>query len=223
MLLEIWWEDLTMTNALKHSLIESYLNNLNKNLQLLPHKERELHITEVKDHLYQTINEKRKVGIDIQQAVEETLQEFLSPEELASGIMNEEYENKSLVNKSNAFFNYGLMLTIGSFGGLSVPILKGTIDLGIILPFILSMLVGIILLNSKNIQWNENQLKNIKWASRILIGFSSVPLTFFSIRIIKDNSINFTILIYLITIIILLISTFLFTKKMFDKKQINNY
>ncbi|GLC88390.1 HAAS signaling domain-containing protein [Lysinibacillus piscis] len=211
-----------MVNELNHSLIEDYLNKLNKKLQLLPKREREHQVSEIRDHIYHTIQEKTKAGMNINQAAKDTLQEFLSPEELAKAIINEE-ENKLLVNKGETLFNYGIMLTVGSLGGLSIPILRGELNLGIILPFVMSLIVGIILLNSKTIQWNENQLQNIKWISRIVIGFLGVPLTFFSIRIIKDNAINYASLSYLLVIIIVGLGIYLLLRKLFYNKQLNNY
>ncbi|MDQ0216870.1 putative membrane protein [Oikeobacillus pervagus] len=210
-----------MVNKLNHSLIEDYLNKLNKKLQLLPKREREHQISEIKDHIYNTIQEKTKAGMNINQAAKDTLQEFLSPEELAKAIINEEEENKLLVNKGETLFNYGIMLTVGSLGGLSIPILRGELNLGIILPFVMSLIVGIVLLNSKTIQGNENQLQNIKWISRIVIGLLGVPLTFFSIRIIKDNAINYASLSYLLVIIIVSLGIYLLLRKLFYNKQLN--
>lgn len=212
-----------MVNHYEHSLIESYLSELNKKLQLIPKLERQHQIAEVKDHLYHIMREKENSGMSTNQAAEDTLREFLPPEQLAEGIIEEDDQNKSIINKGDTLFRYGTMLTVGSFGGLSIPLFKGELNGGIILPFFISLIVGIMLLNAKSIQWNENQLKNLKWISRILIGFLCVPLTFFAYRIIKDNSINYLSLSYLMAVMVLALIVYLFIKRLFDIKQIENY
>jgi hypothetical protein len=212
-----------MENNLHHSLIESYLSELSKKLQFLSKDERNLQVSEVKDHMYHILHEKTESGMNITQAAEDTLREFLPPEELAKGILSEEPENESFTNRGNALFSYGTMLTVGSLGGLSIPILQGDLNLGIILPFLLGLTAGIVLLNSKSIQWNENQLLNLKWISRILIGFLGIPLTFFSYRIIKDNAVSYTSLGYLIAILFIAAGIYLFLRKLFYSKRIESY
>lgn len=212
-----------MVNTINHKLIEYYLNELYKNLQLLPKIERDLQVSEVRDHLFHKVQNKTKAGIGINEAVESTLQEFLPPEELAKRIINVEDDDKSMFNKGESMFKLGMMMTVGSFGGLSIPVLNGALDLGIITPFLISLIVGIILLNSNSIQWNEIQLKNLKWITRILIGFLSVPCTFFAYRIIVDSSINYLILAYLGILLMAAFMVVLFFNSLYKNKQVHNY
>ncbi|MGZ0879988.1 HAAS signaling domain-containing protein [Priestia megaterium] len=207
-------------NELNHSLVNNYLKKLDKNLSLLSKGEREQQINEIKDHIYENVQDKvENGGMNADQAVQETINKFLPPEKLAEEILNAEkpYYEKNFINKGDTFFRYGLMCAIGSLGGLSIPILKGEFNFGLILPFILVLVAGIILLNTKHIQWNQIQLKNIKWVSRIIIAFLSVPFAFFAVRIIKENSINLFSLYYLIGFIIVAIGLYMYLRSLYFK------
>jgi hypothetical protein len=213
-----------MPRDIIHPLIEDYLDKLNKGLKNLPNSERRQYIFEVRDHIYNQLSEKINQGMNIDQAVQNTLCEFLPPNQLAKEILQESQGDDGFFsNRGDIFFHYGLIATVGSFGGLSIPVYKGELNVGVILPFIISLIIGILLLNSKVITLNERQLKNLKWVSRILIGFLSVPLSFFSIRIIKDNSINFFSLNYLIILILADLLVYMFLRKLFYRQQLENY
>ncbi|MGG0419805.1 hypothetical protein ABEY52_27685 [Priestia aryabhattai] len=207
-------------HELSHSLVNDYLKKLDKSLYLLSKEERTQQVQEIKYDIYENVQNKvenRKIHID--QAVKETINEFLPPERLAEEIMNVEkpQHEKKFINKGDTFFQYGLMCAIGSIGGLSIPILKGELNLSLILPFIMALLAGICLLNTKNIQWNNIQLKNLKWVSRIVVAFLAVPLTFFAVRIINDNSINHFSLYYLIGFIVVAIGLYMYLRRLYLK------
>ncbi|WP_411242786.1 helix-turn-helix domain-containing protein [Priestia aryabhattai] len=117
----------------------------------------------------------------------------------------------------NSFFRYGLMCTIGSLGGLSIPVIKGEINLSIVAPFIMALLVGFFLLKSRKIKWDKLQLKNLKWISRIIIAYLSVPLGFFSIRIIREDTVDMTSLSYLVFVICFALVLYNYVRNLYIK------
>lgn len=209
-----------MNNNIKHTLIEKYLKDLYMGLQLLPNSERDQQVSEIKEHLYYEVKVQLDTGVNLDQAAKNTLNQFLPASELSKKIIEEDESTNSLFNKGDVFFKYGLILTVGSFGGLCIPIYFGELNLGVFIPFIISLITGILLLRNQSIQWNEIQLKNIKWVSRILIGFSAVPLTLFAIRIIKFNEINLFSLVYLLIFLIAELLVFLLLQRLFKKHMV---
>ncbi|UOB98930.1 MULTISPECIES: HAAS signaling domain-containing protein [Bacillus cereus group] len=205
------------THKQENPLVKFYLQELKLKLDKLPRNEKEDQINEIKQHLNMQINEHLKNGIDINQATKKTLDNFLSPTELADEILKNS-QNHNFNNKSESLFQIGLIATIGSLGGLSIPIIKGIdLNISLIIPFLLAMIIGILLLKSSYIEWNNIKLKNVKIVSRILIAFSGVPLTFFALRIIKENQINNIIMIYTAIILIIILSLYGFLKNLYTK------
>lgn len=121
------------------------------------------------------------------------------------------------VGNGNSFFRYGIMCTIGSLGGLSIPIIKGEINVSIVTPFIIALLVGFFLLKSKKIKWDKLQLKNLKWISRIIIGYLSVPLGFFSIRIIREDTVDIMTLSYLVFVMCFALVLYTYVRNLYIK------
>lgn len=212
-----------MNNNINHSLIETYLKDLYIKLYLLPSSEREQQVSEIREHLYHEVKVQLDTGISIDQATKNTLNQFLPASELAKKILEEDESHTALFNKGEVFFKYGIMLTVGSFGGLSIPVYQGELNLGIIIPFTMSLIIGIFLLRNPSIQWNENQLNNIKWIIKILVGFLGVPLTFFAIRIIKYNEINPFSLTYLLIFILAELLVFFLLRRLFKYHKVDFY
>ncbi|WP_430111134.1 helix-turn-helix domain-containing protein [Priestia endophytica] len=143
--------------------------------------------------------------IRLSELYEVTLDELIkSPSTLQPKVDSKDSLTKKDINEfnlegdGNSFFRYGLMCSVGSLGGLSIPVLKGEVNLSIILPFVISLIAGFLLLKSKAIQWDEIKLKNVKWLSRIVMAYLSVPFSFFSISIIQKDSVYYLFFIVFI-------------------------
>ncbi|MDQ0272954.1 HAAS signaling domain-containing protein [Cytobacillus purgationiresistens] len=195
--------------------LENYLRELDSSLKKLSKDERDMQVSEIKDHLYVEIQNKINEGNNVNEAVRITLENFVPPKKLAEDLTSHDSKNE-FSDVGNSYFTYGVMLLVGSIGGLSVPILKSEIDLGIVIPFLFAMVIGYFLLQSKKIQWNEVQLKNLKWIGKIIIGLIALPLTFFFINLNRSNNIDYFILGYLVFILCLTLIVYRIIKHLYD-------
>ncbi|MEK1833601.1 hypothetical protein AAAC51_45780 [Priestia megaterium] len=94
---------------------------------------------------------------------------------------------------------------------------KGEINLSIVAPFIIALLVGFFLLKSRKIKWDNLQLKNLKWISRIIIAYLSVPLGFFSIRIIREGTVDMMSLSYLVFVMCFALVLYTYVRNLYIK------
>ncbi|RDY67624.1 hypothetical protein DXT76_19010, partial [Halobacillus trueperi] len=104
--------------------VRSYLDDLNKNLQSLPLEERNKYLAEIKADIHASaldIEENNKIESE-EVLAKETLQSFMSPENLADEILNEhknDFADNHKANKSTAQLFTGF--SVGGLGALSVP------------------------------------------------------------------------------------------------------
>ena len=162
--------------------------------------------------------------IRLSELYEVTLDELIkSPSTLQPKVDSKDSLTKKDINEfdlegdGNSFFRYGLMCSVGSLGGLSIPVLKGEVNLSIIFPFVMALIAGFLLLKSKAIQWDEIKLKNVKWVSRIVMAYLSVPFSFFSISIIQKDSVNFFSLYYLLFIVFIAFALYIYLRRLYIK------
>jgi hypothetical protein len=107
---------------LKDNRIENYLALLKNNLCTLTEEERQSCVSEIKDHLYEKINEKKQSGLTNKEAISLTVNEFEDPVKLADKYI-QEYEKTYRPARTSSFFMISFIIT--GLGLLMLPIFEG--------------------------------------------------------------------------------------------------
>ncbi|MDX8047688.1 DUF4190 domain-containing protein [Gracilibacillus sp. S3-1-1] len=90
-----------MNNNNLHPRILRYLEQLKEELAYLPEEKRAQHLIEIEDHLHSLILQKIDRGMEQDQAVEQTLADFLPADRLAQQIIDEEDVMQAINGRKN--------------------------------------------------------------------------------------------------------------------------
>jgi hypothetical protein len=191
---------------LKDNLIENYLALLKNNLCTLTDEERQLCVSEIKDHLYEKINEKKQSGLTNKEAISITLNEFEDPVKLADRYI-QEFGKTYRPARTSSFFMISFILT--GLGFLMLPIFEGYFEWAYI-----TIASIVILLSTPVLYFRKlfsEEIKLIKSLSKILIYLHfPISILLFWIRNNIEGQIHMFSLYYLVIYLFLIGVIFVF-------------
>ncbi|WML43846.1 hypothetical protein [Neobacillus sp. PS3-40] len=203
-----------------NNLIQSYINELSRNLLGLPQNIIEQHILEIKSDLYENAIEKSKAGFLEREIPQYVVTEFLSPQKLAIEIIEEYGEIEfSESNRAVNFIKYYTALSMGSLGAMAIPIAMGGINISANLPFALAFIFSNVWIIFGKIPWNITTLNFLKRIMKIRDLLIAIAFGCFAIRIIIAKEIESFTLYYFMIYLLVLIMYIMFLKSFYKRKQ----
>jgi len=203
-----------------NNVIDSFINDLSRNLIDLPQNLKEQHIMEIKSDLYESAVEKERAGVPDKEIAQVVLRDFLPPQKLAIEILGEYSEiNFDESKKSLNFIKYYTVLSIGCLGALAVPIAMGKINISSNLPFALSFILANLWLIFGKIPWNITTLNFLKRIMKVSNFIFAIGFACFAIRLMVAKTIESFTFSYFIGYLILAILYVVFLKAFYNKKQ----
>ncbi len=201
-------------------MIDSYINDLSRNLIDLPKSIKEQHIAEIKSDLFESAVEKEREGVPEKELPHIVLKDFLPPRQLANEILDEYSDiNINESKKSLNFLKYYTVLSIGCLGALAVPIAMGGINISSNLPFALAFVLSNLWLIFGKLPWNITTLNFLKKLMKVSNLIFAIGFACFAIRLMVIKTIESFTLSYFIGYLILTIWYVLFLKIFYRRKQ----
>jgi hypothetical protein len=213
-------KNLDKQHFFSNNVIDSYINDLSRNLIDLPQNIKEQHILEIKSDLYESAVEKLREGFPEKEVPQVVLKDFLPSQKLANEIL-EEYSEIDFCDskKSLNFIKYYTVLSIGCLGALAVPIAMGDINISSNLPFALAFILSNIWLVFGKLPWNITTLNFFKRVMKVSSFIFAIAFACFAIRLIIAKAIESFTLSYFIGYLIVAILYVVFLKSFYKRKQ----
>jgi len=203
--------------------IKDFMSKLSLELNDIPKIERDQHLLEIQSHLIAIMNEKINEGIKKNQAIKETINEFVNIKDLAEQIKNTYKEKEKETYGQDILFKFFLGLPYIGLGQLALSIYNGEI----FPPTSISGLTFIIIPTITLFFWNFNvsgkRLDFLKTNGLYLITIGMPVGAFaFIYKSIQIESLNFTSLITFAIYILIVLVLYLLNKTLFNHKK-NSY
>ncbi|WP_062051796.1 hypothetical protein [Bacillus sp. JCM 19034] len=178
----------------KLTTFDEYLAQLSFILKGIPEDERNLHLTEIRDHFLELKEEK---STEDEEAI---LQAFVRPEKIGAEIL-EDYKEKENVQFEQPDFGFTIatICTVTPFATMALPIFLGYYDGGVQLAFIIKLLLGTIFTFGyyKN-KLNEKRINILRTMGRFMIFLLCLPFGFYAFSIANTGEIVLFSSVYLV-------------------------
>jgi len=200
---------------MKYSSIDTFLNKLDKELSYLS-ADKENYIAEVTDHLYSLVEEKKAQGLQEEEAITQSLNEFPSPKVLAKDLVNGDKNTfvKDPTEEIDFKFRYKAALIVMGLGELSLILVDRPINFYWIIVGILMLIAGNIMV-LKHKRWNKDNVKQLLW---VIIGiWICLPLALF--LFFRRDDINPLLISYMVILTFLIVIQHFITFKTFKVKN----
>jgi hypothetical protein len=200
---------------MKYSSIDTFLNKLEKELSYLS-VDKENYITEVTDHLYSLVEEKKAQGLQEEEAITQSINEFPSPKVLARDLVNSDKNTfvKDPTEEIDFKFRYKAALIVMGLGELSLILVDRPINFFWIIIGILMLIAGNVMV-LKHRRWNKDNVKQLLW---VIIGtWICLPLALF--LFFRRDDINMLLISYMIILTLLIVVQHFITFKTFKTKN----
>jgi hypothetical protein len=200
---------------MKYSSIDTFLNKLDKELSYLS-ADKENYIAEVTDHLYSLVEEKKAQGLQEEEAITQSLNEFPSPKVLAKDLVNSDKNTfvKDPTEEIDFKFRYKAALIVMGLGELSLILVDRPINFYWIIVGILMLIAGNIMV-LKHKRWNKDNVKQLLW---VIIGiWICLPLALF--LFFRRDDINPLLISYMVILTFLIVIQHFITFKTFKVKN----
>lgn len=198
------------------TLVNDFLNGLKKELSSLPNNEKNNYITEIEDHLFSLIEEKKAMGVTEQLAIESSLSEFPNPKVLAHDYIKNNKEKLMHDPTDNMDFNfrYKSALIVMGLAELALLLTDQTLNLYLGIIGLAMLLIGnILVIRHKN--WNKDNIKQLLWVTIGIWVCLLLALFFF----FRRNDIDYFLIGYMIALTILIIIQHFITYKTVKSKN----
>ncbi|WP_202077478.1 HAAS signaling domain-containing protein [Caldalkalibacillus salinus] len=205
---------------MNHPLIDDFIKSLRKEMNDLPANEQDEILQEINDHICTEVEEKKFEGKEELKAITETIQNF---DKRHFNLLNEQYKN----NRESSFegdrdygFDMTLAAAVGSLGALSIPILRGSFNLGSMLPWILFLISGhFVLFIYFSRRMNQYRTKTLQKTSKILVPLLAVPFAMYTINLTTNGVISYFSTIYLMIHVFVIFIIYVAFRSLYHKHK----
>lgn len=201
---------------MKNSFLEKYLHDLNKELSILPNKEKMHYMEEMKDHLFSLIEEKKAMGMPEQDAIKHALKEFPKPKVLVQDYLKNN-KDRIIPDPTDGVdfkFRFKAALIVIGLAELTLLLADESLNVYLGLIGIIMILVGNVLI-VKHENWNADNLKQLIWTDIAI--WVCLPLAL--ILFFRRSDIDYFLTGYLLFIILLIVMEHIIVYKTFKLKN----